>query len=132
MFKVLNSSCAKLLASKFSLSSQKKVYMKFGSDLIGRRPLTSTQYHKYNGRLSFFPIVINRFSSSAANIASFNIKSYISGFIDGEGTFYIKIAKSSTIKTGYSVQLSFGLTLHSRELALLKLIQGEFSGIGFI
>lgn len=128
MFKVLNSSCAKLLASKFSLSSQKKVYMKFGSDLIGRRPLTSTQL----GRLSFFPVVIKRFSSSTANIASFNIKSYISGFIDGEGTFYIKIAKCSTIKTGYSVQLSFGLTLHSRELALLKLIQGEFSGIGFI
>ena len=34
VFRVLNSSCAKLLASKFSLSSQKKVFKKFGSDLI--------------------------------------------------------------------------------------------------
>lgn len=132
IFKSLNSSCAKLLASKLSLGSQKKVYMKFGYDLITRSPLTSTEYRKYNNHLGFLPVVIKRFSSSAANNASLNLKSYVSGFIDGEGTFYIKITKSSTIKTGYSVQLSFGLTLHSRELSLLKLIQGEFSGIGFI
>lgn len=33
---LFNSSCAKLLASKFSLSSQNKVKKKLGSDLVGR------------------------------------------------------------------------------------------------
>jgi len=84
---------------------------------------------------SLFPVEIKRFNSSCSGACAnntFNIKSYISGFIDGEGNFYIKVVKSSSIKTGYSVQLSFGLILHSRELELIKLIQGEFSGVGYI
>ena len=32
----------------------------------------------------------------------------------------------------YSIQLSFGLILHARELELLKLIQSELSGVGYI
>lgn len=60
------------------------------------------------------------------------MKAYIAGFIDAEGNFFIKVVKSSTIRTGYSVQLSFGLILHDRELDLLKLIQAELSGVGYI
>lgn len=84
---------------------------------------------------SLFPVEIKRFNSSRSGAYAnntFNIKSYVSGFIDGEGNFYIKVVKSSTIKTGYSVQLSFGLILHIRELELIKRIQGEFSGVGYI
>ena len=60
------------------------------------------------------------------------MKAYIAGFIDAEGNFFIKVVKSSTIRTGYSVQLAFGLILHDRELFLLKLIQAELSGVGYI
>jgi hypothetical protein len=35
------------------------------------------------------------------------------GFTAGEGCFSIKIAKSSTLKTGYQVQLRFNITQHS-------------------
>lgn len=40
--------------------------------------------------------------------------------------------KSPTIKTGYAIQLTFGLILHARELEIIKLIQSELSGVGNI
>ena len=57
---------------------------------------------------------------------------FITGFLDAEWNFYIKIVKSSTITTGYSVQLTFGLILHAKDLALLRLIQAVFNGVGNI
>lgn len=35
------------------------------------------------------------------------------GFTDAEGCFSIRITKSSTIKTGYQVQLRYQITQHS-------------------
>jgi hypothetical protein len=57
---------------------------------------------------------------------------FITGFVDGEGCFYIKIVKNSTSRTGYLVQLTFGLILHAKDLDLLKIIQAEFKGVGHI
>ncbi len=67
-----------------------------------------------------------------SNKASLDIKSYIAGFIAGEGCFLISVNRSSNYKTGHSVNLKFGLILHSRELFLLKLIKAELSGVGRI
>jgi len=36
VYKNLRSSCAKLLAAKFNLGSQNKVYLKYGKNLIGK------------------------------------------------------------------------------------------------
>lgn len=157
LYKVLNSSCAKLLASKYSLSSQKKVKKKFRSDLINsalqglpshKSTITSSSTnlftntynvqkgikdfcpHSRQGR--FFFMEIKRFSSNKAKGYPAHIKSYITGFIDGEGCFFVDISKSRTIKTGYSVNLKFQIILHSRDLELLKIIQAEFSGVGRI
>ena len=174
LYKVLNSSCAKLLASKFSFSSQKKVEKKFGSleSQMTIKPIASNNRRATgsgsrslgvnlaeainaldkvsNKRLNtgLYLMEIKRFSSSSSlygrpslgglrksfvsTSTAFNMKAYIAGFIDGEGNFFIKVVKSSTIKTGYSIQLSFGLILHARELELLKLIQSELSGVGYI
>lgn len=65
-------------------------------------------------------------------IPPFNIKSYIAGFIDGEGCFHISVSNSPNHKIGYSVSLKFSLILHYRELFLIKLIQAELSGVGRI
>jgi hypothetical protein len=125
----------KLLASKYSLSSQKKVILKEGSKILincsRSRSLYSQAIIDDKNRI-FFGGVIKRFSSSKANISQYTLKPYIAGFIDGEGNFYIKVVKSSNNRTGYSVQLTFGLILHDRDLALLKLIQAEFKGVGHI
>jgi hypothetical protein len=124
---VLNSSCKKLLASKFSLSSQKKVINRFGPNLINRPLYLPPPSQK---KFIFFGAVIKRFSSK--KISQFNLHAYIVGFIDAEGNFYIKVVKSSTNTTGSSVQLTFGLILHAKDLALLRLIQAEFNGVGNI
>ena len=125
---VLNSSCLKLLASKFTLSSQKNALRKFGvSDnpsflqstkkraARGSAPniLSKSRLCINNSKLNTFGTTIKRFSSSLANINNkFNLLAFISGFIDAEGNFYIKVVKSSANKTGYSIQLTFNLNLH--------------------
>nr|ACV41171.1 ribosomal protein 3/homing endonuclease-like fusion protein [Ophiostoma megalobrunneum] len=44
---------------------------------------------------------------------------WIIGFTSGEGSFYIRIAKNSTLKTGYQVQLVFQIAQHVRDRALM-------------
>ena len=48
---------------------------------------------------------------------------FITGFIDAEGSFYVSIVESSSLKIGWRVQPIFSLTLHPRDLPLLEEIQ---------
>jgi hypothetical protein len=57
---------------------------------------------------------------------------YITGFVDGEGCFHITVAKKTGYKTGYSVNLSFSIGLHSKDVVLLRTIQAYFGGIGIL
>jgi hypothetical protein len=57
---------------------------------------------------------------------------FITGFIDGEGCFHITIAKKTGYRTGYSVNLSFSIGLHSKDVDLLRSIQEYFGGIGIL
>lgn len=52
--------------------------------------------------------------------------------MDGEGCFHITIAKKIGYKSGYTINLSFSIGLHSRDENLLRSIQGYFGGIGSI
>lgn len=45
---------------------------------------------------------------------------WFSGFIEGEGCFFIDIFKSKTHKIGYQVKLKFQITQHSRDYLLMK------------
>lgn len=45
---------------------------------------------------------------------------WVSGFTDGEGYFGVEISKSPSTKTGYSVQLRFIITQHTRDSMLLE------------
>jgi len=44
---------------------------------------------------------------------------WLAGFVSGDGCFYVKISKASTT-IGYSVELRFQVTQHSRDAELLK------------
>ena len=50
---------------------------------------------------------------------------WISGFVSGEGNFYIKISKS-TNKIGHRVQLKFRIVQHSRDKRLMEIISKYF------
>ena len=57
--------------------------------------------------------------------------SYVSGFVDGEGSFSVSILKRGMYKTGYNIKPVFTLNLHSRDTVLLNRIQ-YFFGVGKI
>ena len=64
-------------------------------------------------------------------INSYNIPNpyWITGFVNGEGTFDIKIYKSKT-NTGYGVQLRFRVPQHSRDTKLIEVLIKYFgSGV---
>ncbi len=57
---------------------------------------------------------------------------YITGLIDGEGSFQVIVRKSSKYKTGWSISPGFSLALHKADLPILKAVQAYFGGIGSI
>ena len=58
------------------------------------------------------------------SVLDFKIKdpNWLAGFISAEGCFLINIRSKSKMKTGYSVELGFNLTQHSRDKELMKSI----------
>ena len=54
----------------------------------------------------------------------------MSGFADGESTFYLAITKSSGHKLGWRIIPSFSIELHEKDLELLKRIQSFFFSVG--
>jgi LAGLIDADG endonuclease/NADH-ubiquinone/plastoquinone oxidoreductase, chain 3 len=57
---------------------------------------------------------------------------FVTGFSDAESCFSIFIRRSSTNKLGWQVEAIFAITLNSKDLPLLYLIQFFFGGIGRI
>ncbi len=64
-------------------------------------------------------VPVQRPTIKTKNIPDFN---WISGFVSGEGNFFVDIFKSSSNKIGYQVKLRFSVTQHSRDKELLELI----------
>ena len=74
------------------------------------------------------------FSLVHSGVSKNNIKLnpwFVSGFIDGEGSFGIYFTKNSKSRAGYSIQPNFQITLHKKDYPLLKDIK-NFFGIGSI
>ncbi|CCC14778.1 unnamed protein product [Sordaria macrospora k-hell] len=55
-----------------------------------------------------------------------------SGLIDGEGSFNIIVDRNKSRKLGWRAQLKFQLSLHTKDLNLLYLLQQYLGGIGSI
>ena len=50
---------------------------------------------------------------------------WISGFIDGEGCFNIKVVKNQKFKTGFNLELRFSIGLHAEDKPLLDRIKNK-------
>jgi hypothetical protein len=57
--------------------------------------------------------------------------SWISGFTDGEGTFYVGINKNSTMTVGYQVLPEFRIVQHKKDIKLLYALKKYF-GCGVV
>lgn len=68
---------------------------------------------------------MKRYNTSILNPA------WVTGFIDGEGTFYVGLQPKLDIATGYQVMLQFTITQHIRDQVLIaKLV--EFFNCGYL
>lgn len=56
---------------------------------------------------------------------------FVSGFIDGEGSFSVTFIKDKSYKSGWQIKTSFSIGLHKKDLALLERIKIYF-GVGGI
>ncbi|RLE46350.1 endonuclease [Candidatus Woesearchaeota archaeon] len=57
-----------------------------------------------------------------------NINPYwVSGFVDGEGTFYVGINKNSTMTVGYQILPEFRIVQHERDIKLLHELKKYFN-----
>lgn len=45
---------------------------------------------------------------------------WLTGFVDGDGCFFVKISKSSSSKLGYKINLQLSVRQHNRDVELLK------------
>ncbi len=57
--------------------------------------------------------------------------SWLSGFVDGEGCFYVLVSENKAYSTGMRVKLTFKVTQHTRDALLMtKFI--EYLGCGWV
>jgi len=56
---------------------------------------------------------------------------WVSGFVDGEGTFYVGINKNDTMKIGYQVLPEFRIVQHQKDIKVLYALK-EFFGAGVV
>lgn len=57
---------------------------------------------------------------------------WVTGFVDAEGSFSVLVYKTSKLKMGWETQLSFNITLHTKDLNLLIQIKSFFCEVGII
>lgn len=56
---------------------------------------------------------------------------WVSGFVDGEGTFYVGINKNDTMKIRFQVLPEFRIVQHERDIQLLYALKKYF-GVGVV
>lgn len=92
--------------------------------------LTKFYIGKSWNKLNILSSKINRqtrlFSSKVNNNATQINPGFVSGFIDGEGSFSITILKDKEYKCGWRVKAVFSIGLHIKDEILLKNIQNFF------
>ena len=77
----------------------------------------------------FFPQHIRYYSTNKQIISKVSILNpwWVTGFVDGEGSFSMYIIKSKTAAIGWTIEPCFIITLHVRDLDLLYYINNFFS-----
>ena len=88
-------------------------------------------------KLKFLLKSLNRYYSTKViptDTSQKNIKlnpDFVSGFIDGEGSFSVTFIKDKSYKSGWQIKSSFSIGLHQKDLAILEKIK-LFFGVGGI
>lgn len=81
-----------------------------------------------NALKTVFPMILKASIPEILETKTIN-PNWIAGFVSGEGSFFVKIVKSSSHRLKVRVQLRFVITQHSRDITLLKILV-DFFGCG--
>jgi hypothetical protein len=54
----------------------------------------------------------------------------VTGFSDGEGCFHVEVIPNSSVKVGYLVSAVFSISLHSKDVNILRQIKSYFNEVG--
>lgn len=75
---------------------------------------------------------LKRFYSTGVDVKESKLSPYwVTGFADAESTFSLKVSKSGATRSGWNIVPEFQITLHSRDLLLLRKIH-SFFGVGTV
>ena len=114
--------CESLLSKQMSL---------FDSQLDATRVIINypwrRDYNKNNNR-QYSQLINKSNNSSKVDLDPY----YVTGFVDAEGSFIIQIIKSPNYRLGWVVVPLFQITLHSKDMEVLRFIQAFFHGVGNI
>lgn len=83
----------------------------------------------FKGKCSFNHSLPKFYSTSALNNVSSNTLNpyFVTGFCDGESTFYLGISKSSARKTGWMIIPSFSIEVYDKDKKLIEAVKYLFS-----
>ena len=56
---------------------------------------------------------------------------WVTGFVDGEGTFYVGINRNATMKAGYQILPEFRIVQHQKDIKVLYALK-QFFGAGVV
>lgn len=79
----------------------------------------------------YYSTIITKTTDTSQNLESKLDPNFVSGFIDGEGSFSVTFIKDKSYKSGWQLKTSFSIGLHKKDLALLEKIKIYF-GVGGI
>uniref|UniRef100_UPI0030E55F11 hypothetical protein n=1 Tax=Dematophora necatrix TaxID=2751867 RepID=UPI0030E55F11 len=100
---------------------QKGVYI--WESLDGKHLYVGHSINLYNrissSALPTRPTAGRRYYSSSSQMNPW----FLTGFLDGESSFYLLVHKSNSVKTGWSVRAVFETHLHLKDITLLEEIQ---------
>ena len=89
-------------------------------------PIRNPSNQFFNKRSYFFIALKPSVSKSSFN------PWFITGLIDAEGSFMVRIRKNSKYRTGWTVVAIFSIVLDKKDLPLLDEIKAHFLGLGSI
>ena|SRR2546429_927637 len=80
---------------------------------------------RFKNLLDFSNIQIKPVERPLINTSAIPDPKWVSGFVNGEGTFDVKIYSSKT-KVGHAVQLRFRVPQHERDTKLIEILKSYF------
>ena len=89
-------------------------------------PLISNQLRTYKKWEQFNNWLKDNFHLSSTILNTNITPEWLTGFVDGDGSFFVKINKSKTHIVGYNVRAVFDITQITSEIYLLKQIDNKY------